>query len=149
MTYVHYRDDGRIVADPAVYKSKLGVGQYDAAKPIEAEWFSGLEGTLKKHEMADGGFELRDIHDGDHLWFPKVMHLDGQTTVSFRVAPGRPPGPAGSRSAPAARPPVARRLRHVRHRRCDDLPRRDPPRSRARLRPPTCTSSSTAPAAAN
>ena len=86
MTYVHYKDDGELVADPVVYASSLGVGQYDAAAKIEAEWFSSRQGALDKKECPAGGFEIVHVHDGDTLGFPNVHHLPPDASVTFRAS---------------------------------------------------------------
>ena len=91
MTYVHYKDNGELVADPVVYASSTGVGQYDAAEgKIEAEWFFARGGALEKKERPAGGFELVGIRDGDSLSFPNVKNLPLGANVTFRASsPGR------------------------------------------------------------
>ena len=88
ISYVHYRDNGEI--DP-VYINRVAVGQYDAGQKIEAENYFNENG-VRQGESPDGGFELRDIHDGSFAEYPNVMNLPANTTVSFRVTAMNTPG---------------------------------------------------------
>jgi hypothetical protein len=90
ISYVHYRDDGEI--DP-VYINRVGVGQYDASLKIEAENYFDEQGVTQK-ECPEGGFELRDLHDGSFAEYPNTMNLPENATISFRAASANPQGAA-------------------------------------------------------
>jgi hypothetical protein len=103
MTYLHYRENGDMVDDlnflqaTAVAKEgkyfKTGVGNYDASwERIEAEWFFKKDGTLVKRESLAGGFEIRNIHNGDYLAFPNIRNLTANSTINFRVSSVHPKG---------------------------------------------------------
>ncbi len=84
VSYVHYRDDGTIAP---VRIDRTGVGQYNAQQPIEAEDYYSADGVVvKESPPAAGGFELRGIHNGSHVEYPKVMNLPPRATISFRYA---------------------------------------------------------------
>jgi arabinoxylan arabinofuranohydrolase len=89
ISYIHYRDNGEI--EP-VYLDRVGVGRYDASQSrIEAEnYFKASDMT--QSQCAEGGFEMRDIHEGSSLEFPHVMHVPAGRPLSFRVASGNPRG---------------------------------------------------------
>ena len=80
--YVHYRDNGEI--EP-VYLNRLGVGQYDASGPIEAENFYASDGGVKK-ENGEGGFEMRMTAGEGELRFQHVHNLPSNARAVFRVA---------------------------------------------------------------
>jgi len=89
ISYIHYKDNGEI--EP-VFLNRLGVARYDAAiTPIEAENYFKAVG-VKKSECAEGGYEIRDIHQGSYLAYPKIMNLKPNTSLSFRVSSGNPKG---------------------------------------------------------
>jgi len=80
--YVHYRDDGTMAP---VRLDKIGVGEYDAARNIEAEDYFTAEGADIKERPA-GGFEVRNLHQGSSLVYPKVRNLTANVSVSFMVS---------------------------------------------------------------
>ncbi len=84
ISYVHFCDNGEI--DP-IYINRIGVGQYDAHDVIEAENYFRGEGVIQK-ESPDGGFEVRNIHDGTVLVYPNVMNMPANAKISFRFANG-------------------------------------------------------------
>lgn len=89
ISYIHYKDNGEI--EP-VYLNKIGVARYDATfAPLEAEnYFKAV--NVKKRECPEGGYEIRDIHEESYLVYPKVMNLNKNTILSFRVSSGNPSG---------------------------------------------------------
>ena len=82
ISYVHFRGNGEI--EP-IYVNRLGVGQYDAQDVIEAENYFRGEGVVQK-ESPDGGFEVRDIHEGTILVYPNVINMPANASISFRLA---------------------------------------------------------------
>jgi arabinoxylan arabinofuranohydrolase len=89
LSYIHYKDNGEI--EP-VYLNSLGVARYDASiVPIEAEnYFKAFD--TKKNECPEGGYEIRGIHKGSYLVYPKVMNLKQNSSLSFRVSSDNPSG---------------------------------------------------------
>lgn len=86
ITYVHYRNNGDIVADSIIANANFGVGQYDARwKRIEAEWYFKASDGLVKCEN-DKGFEIRNIHNGSYLVYPKIHNLGKKATLNFNVS---------------------------------------------------------------
>lgn len=103
MTYLHYKDNGDMVDDidflqqSSVAKEgkyyKTGVGNYDAAwEKIEAEWFFKRVGALVKKECPAGGFEIRNIQNGDFLNFPNIKNLAANSTINFQVSSAQAKG---------------------------------------------------------
>lgn len=88
ISYVHFRDNGEI--EP-IYINRLGVGQYDARGVIEAENYFRGEGVAQK-ESPDGGFEVRDIHEGTVLVYPNVMNMPANARMSLRLSNGNESG---------------------------------------------------------
>lgn len=97
VTYLHYKDNGEMVSDPAFLQGtasaqegiyyKTGVGNYCADwKRIEAEWFFKREGKLEKRESPTGGFEIRNIYNGDFLIFPHVSGMKRHSGIRFCVS---------------------------------------------------------------
>lgn len=97
MTYLHYKDNGDMVSDPAFLQAtavakegkyyKTGVGNYNASwEKIEAEWFFKREGNLVKRESPKGGFEIRNITNNDYLVFPQVHDLKSNATINFNLS---------------------------------------------------------------
>lgn len=88
--YIHYRDNGEMVADQIIVYN--GVGQYDADWiRIEAEWFMATEGTQKR-ENESHGFDVVPMSDGSHLCYPKVRNLRGKTGICFYASNLNPRG---------------------------------------------------------
>lgn len=84
ISYVHYHDDGTIAP---VRLDRVGVGQYDGQRVIEAEDYFDAEGAMPRESAgASGGFELRGIHDGSHVEYPRVMNLPAHTTISLQYS---------------------------------------------------------------
>lgn len=97
LTYLHYKDNGDMVSDENFLQAsnvakegryyRVGVGNYRAFwDRIESEWFFRKEGYLEKKESPEGGFELRNIHNGDILCFPHIKGFNGQKNIVFRIA---------------------------------------------------------------
>lgn len=84
ISYVHFRDNGEI--DP-IYINRIGVGEYDARDTIQAEDYFRGEGVIQK-ESPDGGFEVRNVHEGTELVYPNVMNMPANAKISFRFANG-------------------------------------------------------------
>jgi len=82
MTYIHYLDNGEIAP---VYLDTVGVGQYDARKPIEAENFFKLKNAVKR-QCPDGGFEMRELRDSSLLVYPNVRNIPEDATLTFRYS---------------------------------------------------------------
>jgi beta-xylosidase len=80
--YVHYRDDGTMAP---VRLDKIGVGEYDAARNIEAEDYFAAEGVVKKERPA-GGFEMLNLRQGSYLVYPKTRNLTANASVTFIVS---------------------------------------------------------------
>ena len=82
ISYVHYRDDGTMAP---VRLDKIGVGEYDAVQNIEAEdYFAADGGEIK--ECPAGGFEVRNLHQGSYLVYPKVKNMVANASVTFQVS---------------------------------------------------------------
>ena len=84
MSYVHFRDNGEI--EP-IYINRIGVGEYDAGQIIQAANYFRGAGVSQK-ESPDGGFEVRNIHDGTVLEYPNVANVPANAMMSIRVANG-------------------------------------------------------------
>ncbi len=89
ISYVHYKDNGEMAP---VRIDRLGVGQYDASQPrIEAEdYFKSVK--AEKRECPVGGFEMRGLATGSELYYPNVMNLKPNTTMTLSVACANPKG---------------------------------------------------------
>jgi len=79
ISYVHYRDDGTMAP---VRLDKIGVGEYDASRNIEAEDYFAAEGAEVKERLS-GGFEVRGLHQGSCLVYPKEKNLRANASVTF------------------------------------------------------------------
>ena len=82
ISYVHFRDDGTMAP---VRLDKVGVGEYDATRNIEAEDYFAADGVEIKERPA-GGFEVRKLHPGSYLVYPKVRNLPANASVTFQVS---------------------------------------------------------------
>ena len=92
ITYVHYRDNGDIVADSVIANANFGVGQYDSRwKRIEAEWYFKASDELLKCEN-ETGFEIRNIQNNSSLTYPKVHYLNDKAVLNFHVSSGKKGG---------------------------------------------------------
>lgn len=92
ITYIAYKDNGEMVADPFIASSSLGVGQYDANwDPIQAEWYFAASDGTSKNEGASG-FEMRNLGNDSYLYYPKVRNMAKNTPVSFCVSSANPRG---------------------------------------------------------
>jgi hypothetical protein len=81
ITYLHYRDNGEIAP---VALDTVGVGQYDARRPIEAEnYFRSINAI--QCECIDGGFAVRTF-DGSVLEYPNVRNFPAGATLKFRYS---------------------------------------------------------------
>lgn len=89
ISYVHYRDNGEI---NTLDLNPIGVGQYDAAEPDlkAADYFRATD--AKVGECAEGGFEVRDIHEDSRLVYPNIRNVPARTSLSLRFACGNPQG---------------------------------------------------------
>lgn len=85
LTYVHYKDNGDMVADGDVGDSFIGVGQYDCSKKIEAEWYFAASDGTKKQEK-DSGFVVSNITNNASLYYPRMLNVAANATVEIRVA---------------------------------------------------------------
>ncbi len=86
ITYVHYKDNGDIVADDFISNANLGVGQYDATwDKIQAEWYFAASDGLQKREN-ESGFEIREITNKSYLHFPKVQNLSSNPVLAFHMS---------------------------------------------------------------
>ncbi len=86
ITYVHYKDNGDIVADDFISNANLGVGQYDATwDKIQAEWYFAACDGLEKREN-ESGFEIREITSKSFLHFPKMQNLSSTPVLTFHVS---------------------------------------------------------------
>jgi hypothetical protein len=81
--YVHYRDDGTMAP---VRLDKIGVGEYDAARNIEAEDYFAAGSGAETRERPSGGFEVRNLHEGSFLIYPKVRNMPANASVTFIVS---------------------------------------------------------------
>jgi arabinoxylan arabinofuranohydrolase len=86
ITYLHYKDNGDLVADDFFATSNLGVGQYDAKWPtIQAEWFFEASNGLVKKETKNG-FGIHNITDNSYLHFPKLQNLSKSSVFNFYIS---------------------------------------------------------------
>jgi arabinoxylan arabinofuranohydrolase len=85
ITYVHYKANGDIVADAAVGKSFIGVGQYDCSKPIQAEWFFAAPDAATKQEGGTG-FVIGNLANQACLYYPRVLNVAANPAISVNVA---------------------------------------------------------------
>jgi arabinoxylan arabinofuranohydrolase len=85
ITYVHYKANGDIVADTEVAKSFIGVGQYDCSKTIQAEWYFAASDVTSKQEGGTG-FVISNIANDSYLYYPKVLNVAADASVSVNVS---------------------------------------------------------------
>ncbi len=85
LTYVHYKDNGDIVADGDVGDSFIGVGQYDCSKKIEAEWYFAASDGTKKQEI-DSGFVVSNMTNNASLYYPRIFNVSANATLSIKLA---------------------------------------------------------------
>lgn len=86
ISYVRYRRNGEMAP---VRLTRTGVGQYDAARGIEAaDFFRVHAGRVE--EQADGIFVAGSLRDGSWLLYPKVRNLAGRSRLTVHAAGGRP-----------------------------------------------------------
>ena len=81
ISYVHFKDNGEIAP---LRVDGIGVGEYDANKPIEAEDYFKAS-RLMKIENENGGFSVGPIKNNDYLIFNNVRNLDGKSEIIFNV----------------------------------------------------------------
>jgi arabinoxylan arabinofuranohydrolase len=79
ISYVHFREDGTMAP---VRLDKVGVGEYDAARTIEAEDYFAADGADIRERPA-GGFEVRNLRKGSYLVYPKVRNVRQNASVTF------------------------------------------------------------------
>jgi len=82
ISYVHYKPNGEIAL---IRVDGVGVGEYDANNPIEAEDYFKAAGIEKKENEA-GGFYVSEISDGDYMVFNNVKGLENKTEISLNIA---------------------------------------------------------------
>lgn len=89
ISYIHYKDNGEMAP---VRIDRVGVGQYDASQPrIEAEdYFKSVK--AEKRECPAGGFEMIGLAGGSELYYPNVMNLKPNSTMTLSVASANPNG---------------------------------------------------------
>ena len=88
ITYVHYHDNGDMAP---VRIDAMGVGQYDARKPIDAaDYFKAVK--AEKRDCPAGGFDVRGLKEGSALYYPNIRHLDHRTELTLSVVCGHPDG---------------------------------------------------------
>ncbi len=88
ITYLHYKNNGDMVDDIDFLEKHYttGVGQYDANwESIEAEWYMGAN-NVSKLECPNGGFEIQQILNNGHLFFPNIENLSSKRKILFHVA---------------------------------------------------------------
>lgn len=85
MTYISYKNDGKMVADKFTINSPLGVAQYDATWPkIEAEnYFAASQNTKLENSS---GFEVSQLTNNMYLYFPKIRNLQSNMFINFCVS---------------------------------------------------------------
>lgn len=82
--YIHYRENGDMVADQMI--AEFGVGVYDADwNKIEAVWFTA-GANIQKKENIWGGFDVGGITDKSSLCYPNIQNVTGKKKVVFDVA---------------------------------------------------------------
>ena len=83
LCYIHYRDNGDMVADPMIVE--YGVGRYNAAwRRIEAEWYM-FGSKIRKKELPFYGFCVMG-EDGGQIRFPHVCDLPKNAGVCLYAA---------------------------------------------------------------
>ena len=85
LTYVHYKDNGEIVADGDVGESFIGVGQYDCSKKIEAEWYFAASNGTNKQEIATG-FAVSNLTNDASLYYPRILNAAANATIKLQIA---------------------------------------------------------------
>ena len=85
ITHVHYKANGDMVADAEVAKSFIGVGQYDCSRAIQAEWFFAASDATTKEEGGTG-FVMGNIQNGSSLYYPRVLNVAADATISLNVS---------------------------------------------------------------
>jgi arabinoxylan arabinofuranohydrolase len=84
LTYAHYKANGEIATSKEVGESFIGVGQYDCAKKIQAEWYFAASDGTKKQEL-DAEFVV-NMTDNASLYFQRVLNMTANATISVQVA---------------------------------------------------------------
>ena len=83
MAYAHYRDNGEIAP---VRIDRTGVGQYDAFnRRTQAEdYFKSVSAEVR--EGVSGGFVVQQITTATQLYYPRVMNLCKNASMTFYAA---------------------------------------------------------------
>jgi arabinoxylan arabinofuranohydrolase len=85
ITYVHYKNNGDVVADEEVGQSFIGVGQYDCSKKIQAEWYFAASNGIKKQET-DSGFIVTNIKNNQYLYYQRMLNMGENAIANISVA---------------------------------------------------------------
>ncbi|MFS4482723.1 family 43 glycosylhydrolase [Hyunsoonleella sp. 2307UL5-6] len=81
ISYVHYKDNGEIAT---IRVDGVGVGNYNADEPIEAEDYFKSENILKV-ENTKGGFSLQPSENSSYTIYTNVKNLTDKTILELEV----------------------------------------------------------------
>jgi hypothetical protein len=80
LCYIHYKDNGEMVADQMIIE--YGVGLYDANwNKIQAEWYMAGE-NIRKTEHPHHGFVV-SAEPGGYLYFPNISNVPENARIVF------------------------------------------------------------------
>lgn len=84
LCYIHYKDDGTMMADQMI--AEYGVGQYDSNwNKIRPEWFMSGK-NVRKVESFWGGFDIAGITEESELYYPNIYGTGDKKKIHFLVA---------------------------------------------------------------
>lgn len=84
LCYIHYRQNGEMVADQMI--AEYGVGAYDGSwNKIQAEWFMEAQ-NVRKQENVWGGFDIAGIGEESVLRYPGIQGIRGKSKIHFFAA---------------------------------------------------------------
>ncbi|MBP3637457.1 MAG: family 43 glycosylhydrolase [Clostridia bacterium] len=88
LMYLHVCDDGTLMLDETI--RRCGVGQYCTDwEKIEAEWYMGINGGLKKVELKENGqhagFAITQEEGTGEAWYPHVYDMTENSRITLHV----------------------------------------------------------------
>lgn len=81
ISYVHFKSNGEMAL---IRVDGIGVGEYDANLPIQAEDYFEAS-NIKKSEIPKNGFAVSNIKNNDFLVFPNIKNLDQKRKIEFKL----------------------------------------------------------------
>lgn len=82
--YIHYKENGEMVADQMA--AEFGVGVYDGNwNKIRAQWFMQAK-YIEKRENMLGNFDICSIEDKSELIYPNIQNMKNKKKIHFLVS---------------------------------------------------------------